>query len=109
MYKIKIKFIGLGYGDVNQSYVKLYDENNNLIKEGLTYDNTITFLLEKGSYKVIASNYNQTITAGIYVYNDYSYTLVFNNAIFINKRRVITFILRDYYYNLKIEKGIMRL
>lgn len=104
MKKIKLKFYGLGYNDINQAYIKIYDINNNLIYEGQTYNNEIIICLnENNIYNLYAYTCYETLNKSFYVYDQYEYNFIFNNIIYDN---TITFLLTDYNYsNLPIERG----
>lgn len=97
---IKIKFYGLGYNDINQAEVFIYDINENLLFKGITYNNEINIYLEKCEvYKLVARTKTNKISKIIYVGNSKEFYFSFY------KFRTITFLLRDYYYNLPIERG----
>ena len=98
----KLKFYGLGYNDINQANIKIYNKNS-LIYCGKTYNNELIInLKECNIYKLIATSENEIITAYFYVSNRYEYYFVFNSIIY----NPITFLLTDYYYdNLPIERG----
>ena len=100
----KLKFYGLGYNDINQAYIKIYDKNS-LIYCGKTYNNELKVdLKECKIYKLIAKSNSEILTAYFYVTDRYEYSFVFNSIIYINNP--ITFLLTDYYYNnLPIERG----
>ena len=102
--KIKLKFYGLGYYNVNQALVSIYDINNNLIYEDTTYNNELYFCInEYMLYKIVAKSNYETLNTYFYVNDMDEYIFNFNNSIY---RRPITFLLTDYYYsNLKIERG----
>lgn len=98
--KIKIKFYGLGYNNINQAEVFIYDMNENLLFKSFTYNNEIDICLDKYKvYKLVAKSKTNTISKIIYVGNSNYYYFSFYNI------RTITFLLRDYYYNLPIERG----
>ncbi len=103
MKRIKLIFNNLGYNCYNQANVFIYDCNNNLILEGVTFNNEIELCLEENNvYKLIAiSNYQKLITS-FFVNKNNSYRFSFN---VINENNTITFLLTDYYYNLPIERG----
>lgn len=99
---IKIIFYGLGYNEFYQANVKIYDQNKNLIINKNTYNNKIEINLKKNKiYHLIAKTCNKTISTYIYTNNN---IFIFN---FQNNRRIITFSLRDYFYNLPIERGYL--
>lgn len=100
---IKIIFYGLGYNEFYQANIKIYDKNKKLIVNQNTYNNKIELNLKRHEiYHLIAKTCNKTI-------NTYIYT---NSNIFIfsfQNNRIITFSLRDYFYNLPIERGYLTL
>ena len=104
MKEINIKFYGLGFGNINQAYVTIYD-NNKKIFEGKTYNNKINVCLEKNKiYKINAKTDKETLKDYFYVGKENKYYFTFQNIIYTNNRS-ITFILQDYFYNLPIERG----
>ena len=105
MEKVKLIFKGVGLKDKNQVYVKIYDNNCNLIYEGNTFDGVlITFLESNKAYNMLAKFHQETIVATFYVGScNNKYIFSFNR---INNIRNITFLLTDFYYtNLPIERG----
>jgi len=112
MKKIKIKFIGLGYNNIFQANVKIYNDKNKLIYQGKTKNNELILCLKPNkTYYLTASVLSSYIDTIFYV-NDYQndYIFIFNHAIIRDntEKKTITFLLTDYYYdNLKIEKGEM--
>ena len=104
MKKIKIKFYGLGYNDKYQAYLKIYDNKDNLIFEGKTYNSEIDVLLKPCLlYKMSIKTYNENFKIYFYTNQDEFAIFLMNNI--INISRTITFLLTDYYYNLPIERG----
>ena len=103
---IILKFIGVGLKDSYQAYVKVYDQDNNIIYSGYTYDGEISLLVTINNiYRVEAFFYKEVINTSIYICNLNTYCFIFNHAKY-KKNNTITFLLTDYYYkNLKIEKG----
>lgn len=96
--KVKLFFLGLGYKNYNQANVKIYDCNN-LIYEGLTYNNILELCLEKDKiYTLKAISNNRIIYTNFYTNRD-SYIFNFNNL-----DNSITFILKDDY-GYPIERG----
>lgn len=94
--KIKLIFLGLGYNDINQADVKIY-KCNNLIYEGLTYNNELKLCLEKDNvYTIKAISNNRIIYTSFYINSD-TYIFNFNN-------NSVTFILKDDY-GYPIERG----
>ena len=101
--KIRIKFIGIGINNHNQAKVIIYDSNKNIIYEGNTYNGELCIKLCKNTiYTLVAYFYNERIVRYIYT-NTCNYIFIFNHCIY--SRRLITFQLMDYYYNIPIEKG----
>ncbi len=107
MRKIKLKFLGTGYNDYFQATVKIYNQNELLIKEK-TYNGELTICIEENKvYKLNAVCMNEEINICFYVDNyRKEYTFIFNR--YIKKNRLITFYLTDFNYeNLPIMKGEM--
>ena len=104
MKKIKLKFYGLGYSNINQALVYIYDMNNNLICECTTYNNELNICINGCSlYKLVAKSKNETLSTYFYVNENDEYHFYFKSSVYA---RPITFLLTDYYYsNLKIERG----
>ena len=101
---INIKFLNVGYNNYYQVKVKIFDENNNIVFEGITYNGCIDIcLIPYKKYIIKAKFLNEEINQCFYVYN-HNYIFYFSN---IYRRRTITFLLKDYYYNLPIEKGVI--
>lgn len=99
----EIKFIGVGYNNNYQVNVIIYDDCNNIVYEGLTYNGKVCVNLNKNTiYKIEATFINEKIVRYIYT-NSCEYAFWFNHSTISNK--TITFTLRDYYYNLPIERG----
>ena len=97
--KIKLKFIGSGYKSKYQVIYKLY--NNEETYEGKTYNGEVEIPVKPHKiYKLHAKFLNEVINTSIYT-NTLKYIYVLNNMI----RRPIILSLKDYYYNLPIEKG----
>ena len=109
MKKIKIKFFGLGYNDLYQADVFVYDDKGNLIYNGKTYNSKIVLELKCNRvYKLVAIYCNDVISVPFYVLNDCEYNFLFNRAQINLNNDSITFLLTDYYYNnLPIERGEM--
>ena len=104
MKKIRLKFYGLGYSNINQALVYIYDMNNNLICENMTYNNELEICIKECSmYKLIAKSNYEILNTYFYVNENNEYFFNFESSIYA---RPITFLLTDYYYsNLKIERG----
>ena len=102
--KITIKIIGTGLRDVYQSYVKIYD-NKNIYYIGKTYNGEIDVCLkENKAYYICAYLNSKTIKNIFYVTNQKKYIFYFNHSIY-NPNHTVTFLLRDFYYNIPIMKG----
>ncbi len=104
MKNVYLKFYGLGYNSSFQAFVRVYDNMNNLIYEGLTYDGILNIYLKIGAtYKVVATFLNETLIKGLYINRNDTYIFMFEHSML--KNNSITFLLTDYYYNLPIERG----
>ena len=101
---ITLKFIGAGYQNYHQVYLKIFDNLNNLVYKNYTYSGKITLLLRKNNvYKIYAKLNNQLIITPIYILDQNTFVFNFNQLI---NKRFITFLLTDYNYdNLPIMKG----
>ena len=111
MKKITLRFIGVGYDNLYQAIVEIYNSKQKLIYKGKTYNGSIKICLKTNDYYCIKAYFlNEYIDTIIYV-NNYKndYILIFDHSIInINNRETntVTFLLTDSYYkNLKIEKG----
>ena len=104
MKEITLKFIGTGYKNMYQVKIKLYDLNDNLVYEGTTYNGKINICLRFNCYyKLKIYTCNETVNNVLYVNkNNDIYTYILNRAYM---KKITTFILKDYNYNLPIEKG----
>lgn len=103
--KIKLKFIGVGYLNNYQVNVKVYSKNG-IIYDGYTYNGSLELNLKPNEiYRIEASFLSQRIITNIYT-NQYEYVFIVNG---ITVSTPIIFTLRDYYYNLPIEKGVLNL
>jgi len=96
MKKVTFKFIGL---DFNKIYIKVLDNNMNTIYNTETYKEIDLCLEENNSYLLIAREKNRVLKRVICIDNKT------NKFIFSFYNRIITFLLKDYYYNLPIKKG----
>lgn len=99
--KVILKFIGAGIDNNYQVDIKIYDENKEVINSK-TFNGEICLLLEKNKiYKMKYSFLNRKKYIIFYT-NSNKFVFNLNNNIF---SRIITFSLKDYYYNIPIEKG----
>ena len=104
MENIHLKFYGLGYNSSFQAFVRVYDDMNNLVYEGMTYNGKLNLDLYKGRYyKIVAEFLKETLIRFIYIGFLKTYIFIFDHAMVNNGS--ITFLLTDYYYNLPIERG----
>lgn len=103
---ITLNFLGLGYNNINQADVLIYDEFNNLVYNKKTYNNKLNICLKRNKiYRVEALSLNDRIDTNIYI-NSSNYCFRFNRSIINEDSDSITFLLTDYYYdNLPIERG----
>ena len=100
MKRINIKFNGLGYNDINQIYVIIKSQNETYKYK--TYNGCLSICLEENKcYKLIANYMNETINNCFYVNGNDNYIFSFGNIL----NNIITLSLKDYYYNLPIERG----
>ena len=106
MKNITLNFCGLGYGKYFQAYVEIYDENNNIVFNGMTFNGKLNLFLKLDtSYRVFAQSCGEYVNSTFYVKDNYNnYKFYFNRCIQENEN-TITLLLTDYYYNLPIEKG----
>ncbi len=106
MVNITLRFLGVGYNNINQAYVFIYDEFGNIIYSGQTYNGEVNvFLACNKLYKIEASFLNYYIKTSFFVRDNFVYTFMFNNTL-LDSYNNTTLLLTDYYYdNLSIEKG----
>ena len=97
---VKIIFNGVGYNDKYQVKVKIYDKDK-IIYDGYSYNGVVNVFLKRNKgYRLYASFLDYRIWTSIYTNsNEYIFSL--------NNRRTITLFLKDYYYNLPIERGVI--
>ena len=101
---ITIKFLGTGLLDNYQAFVKIYD-NDNIYYCGNTFNGEIKIKLQENkAYKILAIFRNGVINTSFYVTCQNTYIFYFNNIIQIPKR-MITFLLKDFNYEIPIMKG----
>lgn len=101
MKKITFKFIGLGYENSHQAQIEILDNNKNIIYSDETYNGEISICLEENnSYLLIARRDKRIIRKVIYI-DKKTNKFIFS----FYDYRTITFLLKDYYYNLPIKKG----
>lgn len=104
MNNVTFYFNGVTNNPLYQVKVNIYD-NNKIICSGTTKNGCISFCLVKNkAYIIEARLLGYYLCTSFYVNNNIN-NLYFNiNCNSINYRN-ITFILRDSYYNLPIERG----
>ena len=104
MKEIILCFNGLGYYKYCQANILLYDNLNNLVYSGQTFNSRIKIKVRnKKIYRMIAKVDYEIIDTYLYVNSNDKYCFSFKRSII--KYNPITFILTDYYYNLPIERG----
>lgn len=108
--KINLIFPGLGYSNINQALIYIYDNDGNLLHETNTYNGRISICLkEKRIYKIKAVSQYERLNNVIYINNNENYILPFSSSYVcsnVNNDNTITFLLTDLNYaNLPIEKG----
>ena len=110
MKNVKIKIIGIGYNNIYEALVIIFDKNNNIICKGKTFNGTLNACLKVNRiYKIKVCYLNQVLNRVFYV-NNYTdiYEFAFNCSYYVNNDNTsdITLFLTDYFYdNLPIEKG----
>ena len=107
MKEVELCFIGLGYSDINQAEVYIYNCSNELIINKKTYNSKLKVSLSNNCvYKIILKSLYVKESFTIYINcNTNKYYLPLKCSLLSSKSRIITFILTDYNYNLPIEKG----
>ena len=103
--KVILKFVGTGIEKKYQAHIKIYCNNKKII-DSKTYNGEICLLLEKNKiYRLKATFLNEVINTNFYTNSNF-YLFRFNSGLFNNSIvRTITLSLKDYYYNIPIEKG----
>lgn len=105
MKNIYLKFYGLGIKDEMQAYVKILNQNKEIVFEGYTYNSELSLCLNTNClYKLIAISCNEQINLNFYLDSKLNcYSFYFPRSIVSN---IVTFQLTDYFYkDLKIGKG----
>lgn len=101
-----IKFAGLGIGCDFQAYVRVFD-GKKMVFEGFTKNGEVYVPLKKNkAYRIWAQFLDEVINTSIY--NDGpSCRLFFEHSVFEPslEPETITFLLRDFYYDIPIERG----
>lgn len=97
MKKVIFKFIGLNFHKV---YIKVLDNNMNTIYNTDTYNNEIVLCLEENNSYLLIARMNNIVLKKVICIDKKT-----NKFIFPFYNRIITFLLKDYYYNLPIKKG----
>lgn len=107
MKKINLIFYGLGFKNFFQANIRVFDQCNNIVFSGTTYNGKLELCLRKNmAYRLYAESCGEFINTAFYVKDDYcNYKFYFSRAIPVNDEEPITLLLTDYYYNLPIEKG----
>lgn len=106
MNNIVIKFKGLGYGDIFQAIVVIYDSNNCIIYRGCTHNAQISLKLGFDCvYKIYAISGFEVIKETFYVDKFHS-KYIFSFPRVTIQDVLITFLLTDAHYDgLPIERG----
>lgn len=100
MKEIVFKFIGLGWKNYHQANIQILD-NNSIIYNEKTYNGKINLCLEKNKAYTLIARLNNRVIRKVFLVDDKTNKFIFS---FYNYR-IITFLLKDYFYNLPIEKG----
>ena len=86
MKNIIIKFFGLGYDNINQAHVLIFDKNNCKIVDKNTYNNKVNVCLKENQiYHIIAKSKYETIDTYFYVNNNTTYCC---DSAFIKEKRL---------------------
>lgn len=110
MRKIKIIINGIGYNNINQASVQIFDMNNRFICQGNTYNSCICACLSNGCYKLKICSCYGVVNRILHVIKYLDTYYINLNCININNNinNNITFRLTDFNYNnLPIEKGTL--
>jgi hypothetical protein len=110
--KIIINVLGINY-NISEAKIIIYDQNNCIVYKGCTRCGKLSICLkEKCVYKIKICYCGEVICKKFIIspylcnyYFNFGCLCISNN----NPSNNITFNLRDYYYNLPIEKGILKL
>ena len=109
MKQVTIRFLGVGYNDLCQALVTIYDINDNVIWKGFTYNSKLKICLKINCYyRVCAILNNNVINQVFRVDRRNVYVFIFNSIV-VNENVIqnpITFLLTDAnYLDLPIQKG----
>lgn len=108
MQKQILIFPGLGYKNINQANILIYNKNN-LVCSDRTYNGRLKVCLKTNNiYKIYVESKYENKSYSVYISTYYSkYTLPLNSSYICNNKSV-TFLLTDLNYdNLPIEKGMI--
>ena len=97
MKKVTFKFIGLGF---HQIHIKVLDNNMNTVYSTSTINNKIDLCLEENNSYLLIARVKNTVLKRVICIDEKTNKFIFSFYI-----RIITFLLKDYYYNLPIKKG----
>lgn len=107
MKNICLKFYGLGIMDELQANVTIFNCNDKLIFDGVTYNGELSLCIDTCClYKLIAISNDEKIIINFYVdSNKDNYYFYFPRSIF--QTRIITFQLIDAFYRKSIDRGVI--
>ncbi len=103
MKDVCFKFYGLGYNEYYQANVSIYDLYGNLVYSGNTYNSILNTCLNIGEKYLVKATFMGEVIIRYIIINRPVYIFIFDHALM--NEPAITFILKDYYYNLPIERG----
>lgn len=110
MKNVILQWKGLGYLDVFQATINIYDSNHCFLFSSKTYNGCLEVCLKTDTiYQIVAISQNEVVIQSIYLdKNRDCYQFYFPRSLYQNNSRKITFHVTDFYYkNLPIEKGEM--
>ena len=110
MKKIELIFPGLGYNDVNQAIIYIYDQSNTLLIQEKTYNGRLSVCLNSNKfYHILIESKYEKEKYSFFLNRNNEYVFPLSSS-YICTNRAITFLLTDSNYaNLPIEKGMIYL
>ena len=93
-----MKNIRINVININKFYLKIYDSNCNIIFDNYMCNGNNVLLEKNKFYKINIISNNTSYTTAIYVSDK-------TNSFTFGINRIVTFLLKDFYYDKPIEKG----